>query len=66
MALDFYHRRSVFKYQFIVVMLLRLITGIATVLLAALITFILPANIATAKFLTEEEREFARKLLTFD
>jgi hypothetical protein len=36
-----------------------ILEGIATVLIGLLATFVLPADIASAKFLTEEERAFA-------
>lgn len=38
-----------------------IIEGIATVLAATLTAFLLPRGIETAKFLTEEERQFARQ-----
>ena len=38
-----------------------IMTGIATVIIACIATFFLPADISSAKFLTEEERQFARK-----
>lgn len=37
-----------------------ILEGIATVLLSIIAAFALPAGIASARFLTEEERTFAR------
>jgi hypothetical protein len=39
------------------------LTGIATVVVAAISSLFLPADIGSAKFLTPEERQFARMYL---
>ena len=41
-----------------------ILEGIATVLIGLIATLILPTDIASAKFLNPEEREFARKYIT--
>lgn len=40
-----------------------ILEGLVTILLSIMATFILPGSISSAKFLTEEEREFARKTI---
>ena len=39
-----------------------ILEGIVTVLFGLIATLVLPSDIASAKFLTEEERDFAREL----
>ena len=39
-----------------------ILEGIVTVLFGLIATLVLPSDIASAKFLTEEERYFAREL----